>query len=180
MIFYVEYNCLDETKHPAWSKILLLQKMLELNYEYVFYIDADACFVNHDIKIENFINDKPITIANENKNFNEPRGENSGVMLFNVCDISRQFLIDCWNIYEECKYSCVWDQEAIGKMLDGKYKSYHLKLTCKQFNAYYGDFAVYLNRPYCLYEEGDFIIHMLRTSSEYKIDKFNEIMNKLN
>jgi predicted secreted protein len=58
-----------------------MQNLLKENSDYVFYIDADACFTNHNIKIESFINDKTITIGNENKNFNQPRGENSGVML---------------------------------------------------------------------------------------------------
>lgn len=178
--FYVQNKCLDQTKHPAWSKILLMQNLLNENSDYIFYIDADACFVNHNMKIQSFINDKTITIANQNKNFNQPRGENSGVMLIKNNEISKSFFTDCWNIYEDCKNSCVWDQEAIGRMLDGKYKKHCKKLTCKQFNSYDGDFAKGCGHFHCLYEKGDYIIHMLRTSTEYKINKFKEILFTLN
>ena len=178
--FQVEKNILDNTKHPAWSKILLIQNLLNTSYQYIFYIDADACFVNHEIKIENFINDKSITIANQNKDFSKPRGENSGVMLIKNNEISKKFFADCWDTYESCKRSCVWDQQAIGRMLDSKYKNDCKKLTCKQFNSYDGEFARNIGHFHCLYEEGDFIIHMLRTSVEYKISKFKQILLDLN
>lgn len=178
--FFVCNKILDTEKHPAWSKILLLEKCLDMNYEYIFFIDADACFVNQNIKIEKFLNEKSITIANQNINENDPKGENSGVILLKNNNISREFLIDCFSIYEQCKNSCVWDQEAIGIMLGNKYKKHYHRVTCKEFNAYHGDFARSTNLTHCFYEDGDYIMHMLRTSSEYKINEFKKICSKLN
>ena len=178
--FYVCTEILDKDKHPAWSKILLILKCLDMEYDYIFFIDADACFANHDIKIEKFISNKSITVGNENADFNEKRGENSGVMLFINNDITRNFLKDCFSIYEDCKNSCVWDQEAICRMLEVKYKEHYNKVRCKEFNSYHGDFARHVGKDHCLYEDGDFIMHMLRTSSEYKIDEFKKIFDKLN
>lgn len=42
--------------HPTWIKIDVLRKFLPL-YDYVVWIDADAVFVNQEIKIEEFILD---------------------------------------------------------------------------------------------------------------------------
>ena len=42
--------------HPTWIKIDVLKKYLPL-YDYVVWIDADAVFVNQDIKIEDLISD---------------------------------------------------------------------------------------------------------------------------
>ena len=42
--------------HPTWIKIDVLKKYLPL-YDYVVWVDADAVFVNQDIKIEDLIND---------------------------------------------------------------------------------------------------------------------------
>lgn len=42
--------------HPTWIKIDVLVKTLPL-FDYVVWIDADAVFVNKDVKIEDFIQD---------------------------------------------------------------------------------------------------------------------------
>jgi hypothetical protein len=44
-----------ENWHPTWIKIDVIKKFLPL-YDYVVWIDADAVFVNQDVKIEDFIN----------------------------------------------------------------------------------------------------------------------------
>jgi len=43
--------------HPTWIKIDILLKTLPL-FDYVVWIDADAVFVNKDVRIEDFITDK--------------------------------------------------------------------------------------------------------------------------
>jgi hypothetical protein len=42
--------------HPTWIKIDIILKTLPL-FDYIVWIDADAVFVNLDIKIEDFIDD---------------------------------------------------------------------------------------------------------------------------
>ena len=52
---YIQYNdTIDKTRPPAWSKILAIKDQID-NFDWIFYIDADAIFFNHDIKIESFI-----------------------------------------------------------------------------------------------------------------------------
>jgi hypothetical protein len=52
---YIQYNqTLDITRPIPWSKILAIKQQLN-NYDWILYIDADAIFFNHDIRIENFI-----------------------------------------------------------------------------------------------------------------------------
>lgn len=53
------YNCLDpkskEFRHPSWSKLLSISKLLEQDYRYVVYIDTDAVFRTLDYNLETFI-----------------------------------------------------------------------------------------------------------------------------
>ena len=53
------FNCVDpktkEPRHPSWSKLLSVSKLLNSDYKYIVYIDTDAVFRTLDYKIETFI-----------------------------------------------------------------------------------------------------------------------------
>jgi hypothetical protein len=53
-----DYHCynksLDETRPPAWSKILAIKEQLN-NYDWVLWLDSDARIMNFDKKIEDLI-----------------------------------------------------------------------------------------------------------------------------
>lgn len=53
------YNCVDpnngKVRHASWSKLLSTKKALELDYEYVVYIDSDCIFKDHAIRLESII-----------------------------------------------------------------------------------------------------------------------------
>ena len=53
------YNCIDpntnETRHAAWAKLLSTSLVLNLDYDYVVYIDSDCIFKNFDLSLEEFI-----------------------------------------------------------------------------------------------------------------------------
>jgi hypothetical protein len=66
------YNCLNpitgNTRHASWSKLLSTKKALQLDYDYVVYIDSDCIFKNFDKKLEDYIEgnkDKPIIFFND-------------------------------------------------------------------------------------------------------------------
>ena len=55
---YIQYNdTLDNTRPIPWSKILAIKQQIN-NFDWIFYIDADAIFFNHDIRIEDIIDEK--------------------------------------------------------------------------------------------------------------------------
>ena len=68
--FYLHKDIIDESRHPAWSKLLLVYNLLKLNrYEYVVWIDDDILLtdLNKDIR-EFIISDKNIILSSEYKN----------------------------------------------------------------------------------------------------------------
>lgn len=54
---YIQYNkTLDETRPIPWSKIQAIQNNID-NFDWIYWIDADAIFFNHDIRIEDRIDE---------------------------------------------------------------------------------------------------------------------------
>ena len=52
------WKSLDESRPPAWSKILYILQALEEGHEWVFWIDADAIIMNDAILLEEFIDNE--------------------------------------------------------------------------------------------------------------------------
>jgi hypothetical protein len=61
------YNCVDRNngkiRHASWSKLLSTKKALELDYDYVVYIDSDCIFKDHDFCLESIINSNPTKLC---------------------------------------------------------------------------------------------------------------------
>jgi len=52
------WGVIDDSRPPAWSKILYILKILEEGHDWVFWIDADAIIMNDSIPLEKFIDDE--------------------------------------------------------------------------------------------------------------------------
>ena len=113
------YNCIDSNtktlRHAAWAKLLITQFALELNYDYVVYIDSDCIFKNFNQNLEELINsfsDKEIIFFN-----NKPWGDHvpcAGFYIAKVCDYSRQFFIDWYNVnVPRYNKTHAWEQDAL-------------------------------------------------------------------
>lgn len=68
---YLE-NSLDESRPVPWTKILLMQKVLQSGkYDWVFWTDADSIFTNFNIRLESFIdNDYDFIVSRDFNNIN--------------------------------------------------------------------------------------------------------------
>ena len=174
----VETELIDKTKHPYWNKLLLIMDNLYCGYDYVMFIDADACFTDHSVTLDKFMDpERPVTVAYQNKAlYKGPLGMNSGVMLFKNCNDSISYLEAAYSLFEECKNDPCPEQLALGRLADGKYKDIVNRVSCKDFNAYRGPFAERQNLPHCMWSKGDFIMHCLRCSSDYRINAFKEVI----
>jgi hypothetical protein len=92
---YIE-NSLDSTRKPHWSKIKALQDNLD-KYDWIFYSDADAHFMNLDFKLENIIEKYAkdnFMIITEDKNM-----INSGNFFIKNNNSANQFLKDVYAEY---------------------------------------------------------------------------------
>ncbi len=175
--FFAQRESFDESKTPHWTKLLMLRELLAHGgYDGIFYIDCDAIFTNFSLGIEYVMTDAPLTMANENKDiFYSRRGENTGTMFMRNVPEMMDFIDDCMGIYDQCRNSPVFEQEAVGRMLEtDKWRGIWGRVPCRTMNSYYGDFARNLGKPWNLWAEGDFVMHCLRTNEEFKKEEFQK------
>jgi hypothetical protein len=122
------YNCIDPNtntlRHAAWAKLLITHAALELNYDYVVYIDSDCIFKDFDQKLEQIINcfsDKEIIFYN-----NKPWGDHvpcAGFYIAKVCDYSKQFFMDWYNVnVPRYNKTHAWEQDALWRI----YRNYNI------------------------------------------------------
>lgn len=186
-----------EGLNMAWYKIKAIRELLP-KYEYIFWLDADCLFMNHDIRLESFIcEDKDFTIA-KHKNFVDTPVEISGeltglianAMLIRRSELSMEFFDDAWKQRHSSEH---FDYEQrILKQLFNSNVDYKNKLNVvdeRLLNTFwynntlkmiFTDFENW-NEAYEMYKRGDFIIHFAghTTENRYKfMTEFDSMINK--
>jgi hypothetical protein len=158
---YHSYNkSLNETRPAAWSKILAIKEQL-CNYDWVLWLDSDARIMNHDIKIENLIDNKYCFIfPKENEIFN------SGIFLIKNC-IESIFWLNCIWETDNGKYTPDWWENASMINLYDTSEMFRkvVKLIDKRL------INSYLNE----YKKGDFIIHLAGHGHDARVNYFNSL-----
>lgn len=172
---------LDPTRHPAWSKILVLLETLSKNYKWVFWTDSDSLIMNFSIRLEELIDEDYDFIICGDKNIidlNEltvPGWKEMAIHVPNICtgefllknsDWSRLFLQKCYGLKEFITHPW-WEQAAMMDILakDGtgeclsktKIIPYRLLGSFPQGHSAGNTFVP------VEYKEGDFIIHFAGT-----------------
>ena len=117
---YEIHNCIDpntnQKRHASWSKLLTTQKVLELNYDYVVYIDSDCIFKNFDIKIESYIeNNLNVNMFFlHNKPFSLDNRPCAGFYICKTCDETKK-TIKNWYDYNlpSRNYYRDWEQSVL-------------------------------------------------------------------
>ena len=160
-------DSLDTSRHPAWSKILLILKAFENpNYKWVVWLDADTLIMNQDIPLEDLVDEKyNLVIA---KDFN---GINSGVIFMRNCEWSDQFLTQAYTHTEFLSHPC-FEQLAISVELEKPEFDQHAKIVPQRlFNSYPIESVSRLNSTY---QPGDFLIHFARHREGSLVNLFNK------
>lgn len=160
----------------GWSKIKLLKKTLQENpdVEWLFWIDADAVFMNYTKKLENFVNDKSFFIVGRDCN-----GINVGTFFIKNCQRSIDFLDDIWeNGPEEGTW---WAETEQGQIdIHGRSEKYfdgYWVVPNKLFNSYIHDCSPGV-LPCFKYVHGkDFIIHLPGQPNKFNI--LSQLLNQV-
>jgi len=144
----------DLSRPAAWSKILLIEKILTNNsYDGVFYIDADALIMNKKKKILDFIKpfpNKDFIICRDSNNL-----INTGVFFLRNCEWSKEFLRRVYN--ETTWIDHVWyENKPIIHLWETNEKIRNHTQLC-----YYRQFNTFL-REY----KNEFIIHFASISGK--------------
>lgn len=151
--FICGFNSLDDSRFPAWSKVLLLLNVLEnKEYEWVFWTDADSLIMDFGKPLEDFIDPNYDFIINK-----EFTWVCSGEFFLKNNDWSRDFMKLVYS-HSEC-WMHPYEQIAINIELGRPEIQAHTKIfPAKEINAFnpenYGG-----GDPSICYEPGDFIIH---------------------
>jgi len=156
--FVLETSSLDPSRPPAWSKILLVEKLLP-HYDWVFWVDADTVIMNDKIKLESLIDERfACLMCIQNNSI-----INSGVMLFKNTPHAFEFLKEIYS-RKNCIHHAFWENQAIIEILNEKqspYKKYIQLLPQKRMNSFHPEQTanqIEEKKPHP-YEEEDFLIH---------------------
>jgi len=112
-------NCVNPVtgngRHASWSKLLSTKVALQLDYDYVVYIDSDCIFKDFNQKLEEFIQPytgKDILFLN-----NKPWGDTMPCAGFYICKINeyvKQFVLNWYNYnIPRDDMNHAWEQNAL-------------------------------------------------------------------
>lgn len=148
---FIYHEILDQTRPPAWSKILAIQRHLA-HYDWIYWSDADSLVMKTDTKLEDFIDDKVDMIISKGC---YEGNLNMGSFLLKNSTWSHALLK---KIYDQTFFihDPLWEQAAFQYILqqDPKQLTHVKVLPQRKLNANYG----YGDTAYW-YQPGDFIVH---------------------
>lgn len=150
--FICAYETLDNSRHPAWSKLKLIEQHLE-DYQWVFWTDADSLIMNMDIRLETLVDQDCWLVISKDCN-----GINSGQFLIRNCPESHEFLQQCYAMEQFINHPW-WDQAAIQWYLEVNPAFLkHVKvIPQRRINSYPPSIAGSVSDS--CYRRGDFVIH---------------------
>lgn len=173
--FIYSNRSLDSSRHPAWSKILLIKKVIDQGkYDWVFWTDADSLITNHTIKLESLIDKNYAIILN-----GEGNDVCSGQVLIKNCKWSIDFLNRVYNHKEFINHP-IWENAAFNFEYANNIKKANERIKLieqRKINSFAPEvlakvFGVLGNDKIC-FQPGDFIIHFAGCG----INGLEELMN---
>ena len=110
--------------HPTWIKIDVLKKYLPL-YDYVVWIDADAVFVNQNIKIEDLISDG-IDLVIPKLEMDRVSGNmwthtTTGFMIWKNSEWSNNMLNTLWSEPKDYRFVFFHEQSRLDELIYDKF-----------------------------------------------------------
>lgn len=152
----------DTSRGFGWMKIPLFIELLknkDLNdIDWFFWIDTDACFMNFNKKLENFIDDWAFYIVGRDCN-----GINIGTSFFKNSRKTLEFFKDVWETgpIDGTNWWNNENEQAVIDffMLSDKYRKGVSVVSNKLFNAYLHDCNPGV-QAYGKYSPGDLVLHL--------------------
>lgn len=168
---------------PHWEKVVMTRDILNKNNDkYIFWLDADAAFNQNDIKLTSFNKIYPkadILLCHDGlnksdeKNNMEPYFVNTGAIMFKNTKWTKAF-VNKWineaGVFK--KNSPLQDQDKFVDMLKNDEMSCLSKgkIQVLPMNAF--------NSPYARTKGDNFVVHLMKKSTDERKKIFNDIKNK--
>ena len=163
----------------GWEKIKIINEYID-QYDYIFYVEADAIIMNQTIKIENLIDENYDIFVSINKRVPEERYEiNCGTLLVKCSSWSKQFMLDLYSKkhIKHHDYPDNWAEQIalIKELVNSPETRKHFKLMhLRYFNSFYRpDF------PDDTFKMGDFILHAVGMPNSMRETLLDECKNKI-
>lgn len=170
-----DYRChmaeFDEDINPSWCRLRFIRDALE-THDTVFWLDGDAMFTNHSVRIEDLhTTSEDIAMCTD-----AAAPLNAGVMILRKSPFTRWFLDAVWN--ERHSNNRLWEQDTINRMFRHGHLAGHLRVYApRDFNSCVGTHS---NGPNCDWQPGDVIAHAYATSNvvKHKLPALQKVAEK--
>jgi hypothetical protein len=165
---YISKETVDASRHPNWSKIKMLQTLLdEGKYDWYVWLDDDLIITNPQISIESLIQKygkEPVHfIIGAHKTVPVDMYDvNTGVFIVRQSEWSKEFLRQIWAMGTAEKY-LVWEQSAVQDLMSSaEYaRSPHInRVPGRTIQSILTLLNKRDRRDYGQWQPGDFIAHM--------------------
>lgn len=173
----------NDSVMPCWNKIACILENLK-KYKYLIWIDADAIIANFNTNINQFILENPqadLLVCWDI--FYHKECFNSGIMIIKNTDWSYNLFLKVWNSSEPHGHNDqnVIFQEIVKELYptskpDLKFSHYCSRLSHPKVKIYPENA---FNTNIFNYNKGDFILHLMGTKTEARIDIMRQINTNL-
>ena len=152
----------DRTRPIPWSKLRFIQKYLN-QYDYLFWSDADAIIMNHDLKLETHV----LPLLPENKDlawtFDACNHYNNGHLIIRGRSVWLNDFLNRAYQQTDLVHHIWWDNAAMIRLFETNQDDKSKIETIKEhwlFNSYvFGPNNSASDNSARLYKHGDFLIH---------------------
>lgn len=172
---------LDNNFHPAWSKILAVQKHIN-DYDWILWSDADSLIMDFNVKLEDIIDNKFDFIICQDCQYDDNNKRlNTGVFLIKNSEWAKSFLnrLNPNNWLNHISNFPFWEQSALWYIIEQE-KNIEVLDKIKILSP-----KVMNYMPYCMgfKDENYFILHFASCSFQEKLksmEKYYQIANEKN
>ncbi|MFC1524249.1 DUF273 domain-containing protein [Thermodesulfobacteriota bacterium] len=165
------FGSLDKSRPHPWSKIKLIQQHLA-EYDWIFWLDSDATITNQEVRVEQFLNEYDLIIAQECRkcHFNNFQF-NTGSFFLRNSQWSHKFLERSYTFTQFMDHP-YWDQAAMRHALETDPEAcrhVYIESDQRKFNSWAGG-----------YKKGDFVFHAYNfsTAADVKVNLLRKILRQ--
>lgn len=158
--YFDDEDVFDTTRHPAWSKIKIIQRYLAKKnddqtnvYDYVVWMDADSLIMNDEKRLETFIEthmgSNTFVLSRDNG-----YRINTGVWFIKNNDYAMEIMDQVYANTTEGEM-CYWEQGSFCHIYDNS------EFLREKTTVLSTDNQHEFNCAFCFYTTGDFIVHFI-------------------
>ena len=169
--FYKDDNRRLNDRTPHWERLPLFLELFKKKYDYVIWIDADACFRFHKNKLKEIINEYEkynIIFSYDNP---YSKNINSGFMIMKNNDYTKEYITKLINDKDPTYFFRPnWDQEKINQFYDKNVNNIKNNSCILSYH---------LLQDFHLRNPNSLIIHLAGIDKEKRIKIFSQLKNKI-